>query len=115
MSISKEIQERINFLFQTNSEMSEKLYKYDAEAISEIGRLSQRGINPDDVIEAYESGDPSTMNYLYQQTKRLVGLKELYKMLCFEYYKKTKETSESVEHSNSQRKGVKKYLQIKNC
>lgn len=106
MGISKEIQERINLLFKTNSEMKEKLYKCDTEAIREIGMLSQRGINPDDVIAAYESGDPSTMNYLYQQAKRLVGLQELYKKLCFEYYKKIKDTPEAVENSNSQRRSV---------
>ena len=106
MSISKEIQERINLLFKTNSEMKEKLYKCDAGAIREIGRLSQRGINPDDVIAAYESGDPSTMNYLYQQAKRLIELQKLYKELCFEYYKKIKATPEAVENSNSQIKTI---------
>ena len=106
MSIPKEIQERINLLFKTNSEMKEKLYKCDAEAIREIGMLSQRGINPDDVIAAYESGDPTTMNYLYQQAKRLVGLQKLYKELCFEYYKKIKYTPETVENFNSQRRSI---------
>lgn len=106
MGISKEIQERINLLFKTNSEMKEKLYKCDAEAIREIGILSQKGINPDDVIAAYESGDPSTMNYLYQQAKKMVGLQELYKELCFEYYKKIKATPEAVEISNSQIRSI---------
>jgi len=106
MGISKEIQERINLLFKTNSEMKEKLYKCDAEAIREIGILSQKGINPDDVIAAYESGDPSSINYLYQQAKKLVGLQELYKELCFEYYKKIKATPEAVENSNSQIRGI---------
>ena len=86
--------------------MIEKLYKCDAEAIREIGSLSQRGINPDDVVVVYESGDPSTMNYLYQQVKRLVGLQELYKELCFEYYKKTKETSGNVKQSSNQRRRI---------
>ena len=106
MGISKEIQERINLLFKTNSEIKEKLYKCDAEAIREIGMLSQKGINPDDVIAAYESDDTSTMNYLYQQAKRLVGLQELYKELCFEYYKKIKATPEDVENSNSQIRSI---------
>ena len=106
MSISKETQERINLLFKTNPEMIEKLYKCDAKAIREIGSLSQRGINPADVVVAYESGEPNTMNYLYQQAKRLVGLQELYKELCFEYYKKTKETSGNVEQSCNQRRSI---------
>jgi hypothetical protein len=77
--------------------------KIDVEAIREIGSISQKGINPDDVIVAYESGDPNTMNYLYQQAKRLVGLQELYKDLCFEYYKKIKDNSGNIEQSNNQR------------
>ena len=97
MSVSKETQEKINLLFQTNPEMKDRLYNCDAEAIREIGSLSQRGISPDDVVVTYESGDQGNMNYLYKQAKRLVGLQELYKDLCFEYYKKTKNTSEHLE------------------
>lgn len=106
MSISKETQEKINFLFKTNPEMIEKLYDCDAQAIREIGSLSQRGISPEDVIVAYESGESSTMNYLYQQAKRLVGLQELYKELCFEYYKKTKDTQGHVENASSHKRIV---------
>ena len=108
MIISKKTQEKINILFKNNSEMKEKLYNCDADAIREIGINSQKGINPDDVIAAYESKDSNTMNYLYQQAKRLVGLQELYKELCFEYYKKTKETSGNVEQSCNQRRSIKK-------
>ena len=106
MSMSKETQEKINFLFKTNPEMLEKLYNCDAESIREIGSISRRGISPDDVIAAYESGDENTMNYLYKQAKRLVGLQELYKELCFEYYKKIKDTSESFEQSDNQRRRI---------
>ena len=103
MIISKENQERINFLFKTNPEMIEKLYKCDEQAIREIGSISQKGINPNDVISSYESNDPSAMKNLYQQAKRLVGLQELYKELCFEYYKKTKTTTDNLEQSSGQR------------
>lgn len=106
MSIPKKTQERINLLFKTNPEMIEKLYNCDAEAIREIGSLSQKGINPDDVIVAYQSGDPSTMNYLYQQAKRLVELQELYKELCFEHYKKIKDISGHVEQDGIQRRSI---------
>ena len=106
MSVSKESQERINLLFKSNPEMIEKLYKCDVEAIREVGSLSQKGINPDDVIAAYESGDSTTMNYLYRQAKRLVGLQELYKELCFEYYKKNKAIAGDEEQVSSQRKNI---------
>ena len=108
MSFSKETQEKINLLFKTKPEMIEKHNNCDAEAIREIGSLSQRGINPDDVVAAYESGDPDTMNYLYQQAKRLIGLQELYKELCFEYYKKTKDTSVHLEDISTNKTNLKK-------
>ena len=92
MNISKKNQEKVNILFENNSEMKEKLYKGDAEAIREIGIISQRGINPDEIIAAYESDDPSAMDNLYQNAKRLVELQKLYKVLCLEYYKKMKDT-----------------------
>lgn len=79
--------------------MKEKLLQCDADAIREVGSLSQRGMNPDDIIAAYESEDPETMKYLYLQAKRLVGLQELYKELSFEYYKKTKEIPEEISYS----------------
>ena len=107
MSVSKETQAKINLLFKTNPEMRDRLYNCDAEAIREIGSLSQRGINPDDVVVAYESGNQDTMNYLYQQAKRLVGLQELYKDLCFEYYKK-KNTSGHLEDVSSHKTNVKR-------
>lgn len=108
MSVSKETQEKINLLFKANPEMIDRLYNCDAEAIREIGSLSQRGINPDDVVVAYESGDPSAMKYLYQHAKKLIGLQELYKDLCFEYYKKTKDTLGHLEDVNSHKINVKK-------
>ena len=106
MSISKETQEKINLLFKNDPEMIEKLYKCDAEAIRKVGSLSKRGINPDDVILAYESEDPSTMNFLYQQAKRLVELQELYRELCFEYYQKTKDTLGHEEQASRQRRNA---------
>ena len=106
MSISQENQEKINVLFKTNPEMIEKLNRCDADAVREVGRLSQRGINPDDVIAACESGDPDTMNYLYQQAKRLIGMQELYKDLCFEYYMKLKDAPDTIDQANTHRRSI---------
>lgn len=101
MSINKETQERINFLFKTNSKMKEKLFKCDAEAIREVAILSQKGISPNAVKIAYESGDERAMKKLYEEAKRLLELQELYKELCIEFYSKTKETSESYNSEKS--------------
>ena len=108
MSISKENKERINTLFKTNPEMIEKLCNWDEEAIRQVASISQGGINPNDVIVAYESGDPNAMNSLYQQSKRLVGLQELYKDLCFEYCNKANDTSRNLEDVSNNEKNAKK-------
>lgn len=108
MIVSKETQEKINFLFKTNPEIADKLSNCDPEAIREIGILSQRGINPNDVIIAYKSGDPESLKQLYQQAKRLLLLQELYKDLCFEHYTQTKGTSENLEDVNSKKNNIKK-------
>ena len=86
--------------------MIKKLYDCDADAIREIGSLSQRGISPEDIIVAYESRDSSTINYLYHQAKRLVELQELYKDLCIEYYNKTKDTTDYEEQVGRQKNSI---------
>ena len=87
MNISKELQETINSLFKNNEEVIERLLTGDAEAIREIGSISQKGINPEDIVVAYESNDSETMKYLYGKAKKMIELQKLYKDLCLEYYK----------------------------
>ena len=90
MNTSKELQEKINLLFINNEELRERLLVGDANAIREIGSISQKGMNPEDIVDAYESNDSETMKYLYKKAKKLVELQKLYKDLCLEYYKKSK-------------------------
>ena len=104
MEISKETQEKIDFLFKKNPLMKEKLLNCDPNAIREIGSISQRGMNPDDIIAAYESNDPNTMEYLYNQAQKMVKLKELYRELCLEYCKKVKDEPKTEEQLNVKRK-----------
>ena len=87
MVFSKEIQKKIKILFQNDSKTREQLLSGNVEAIRKIGSISQRGINPEDVVIAFESNDSDTMNYLYNQSKRLVELHELYQELCYEFSK----------------------------
>lgn len=54
----------------------------DVGAISQVGIMSQKSINPEDVIDAYESGN---IDYLYNQAKKLIELQKLYKELCDAY------------------------------
>lgn len=86
MSLSKELQEKINILFESDDETRKKLLACDADTIRQIGSLSQKGINPEDIIYAYESND-TAMARLYENAKKIVELKKLYKDLCLEYSK----------------------------
>lgn len=88
MNTSKELQERVNALFKNNKALRDKLLAGDAEAIREIGSISQNGINPEDVAAAYESNDSETMKYLYRKSQKLIELQRLYKDLCLDYYKR---------------------------
>lgn len=96
MKTSKEIQERINLLFKNNKELKEKLLAGDANAIREIGSISQQGINPEDVVAAYESDDSETMKYLYKKSQKLIELQKLYRDLCLEYYKSKNDDGEII-------------------
>mgnify|MGYP003292326837 CR=1 FL=1 len=90
MNISKELQEKINLLFKNNEELRVSLLEGDANAIRQIGSISQKGMNPEDIVVAYESNDSETMKYLYEKAKKLIELQKVYKDLCLEYYNKSK-------------------------
>ena len=47
--------------------------------------------NPEDIVKAFESNNQNTMNALYNESKRLVELRELYKELCYEFYQNKEE------------------------
>jgi hypothetical protein len=58
------------------------------------GIISQKGMNPEDIVDAYESNDSETMKYLYMKAQKLIELQKLYKELCLEYYNATKDKGE---------------------
>ena len=82
MKISNELKKRIEKAFIRNNELRIQLLSGNVDAIHEIGIRSQKNIEPEDVIEAYES---DSMDYLYKQAKKMVELKKLYEDLC-DYY-----------------------------
>ena len=104
MIFSRETDERINTLFKTNEEMRKRLFACDANAIREIGFLAQTKVDPEDVIDAIESNDPDTLNYLLNKAKKLVELKTLYKDMCNEFYKKMKIPTETEEQTQDIRR-----------
>ena len=90
MNDSEELKRKINLLFKKNEEVRDKLLAGDADAIREIGLISQKGINPTDVVVAYESEDSAAMEILYDKAQKLIELQKIYRELCLEYYNKSK-------------------------
>ena len=76
------------------------LFHLDADAIRNVGKMSQARMNPYDFVVAYESGSSSAMHCFYQQAKRLILLQELYKQLCFAYHENTTDISKNKARSN---------------
>ena len=87
MNLSKELQETINELFENNEEIKGKLLSGDVDTIRKIGSVSQKGMEPDEIVNAYESNDSEMMENVYKKAKKLVELQKLYKDLCLEYNK----------------------------
>lgn len=78
-------QNKIKILFKNDKVMMERLLAWDANAVRELGCLSQRGIEPENVVEAINSGNIETLNYLKKQAEKMIEYKRLYKRLCLEF------------------------------
>ena len=89
MILSRETQERIKELFKGNEEMKVKLLSADPDAIREVGVLSQMRITPEDVVSSFDSNDKEAMQNLYNKAKIMLGLRDLYKIMCEEYSRNT--------------------------
>lgn len=109
MVFSIKTQKKIKKLFKNDSEIIEQLLSGNAEVISKatrkIGGISQEGIDPEDVVVAFESNDSDTMNYLYNQSKRLIELQELYQELCSEFCDNMINTT-TTEYSTEKKRSV---------
>ena len=88
MKFSKELEDKIKEIFKTEDGLRNNLLAGDAETIRKIGSLSQRGMNPEDVVDAIESDDPEAIKYLYHKAKRIIEMQKLYKDLCDAYTNK---------------------------
>ena len=82
--LSQELQNKIKRLLNTDEDLKQKLLKGDVDSIKLIPSISQKGINPKDVVEAFES---NRSEEIYKEAQRLLELQQLYKDLCFEYSK----------------------------
>ena len=82
--LSQELQNKIKRLLNTEEDLKQKLLKGDVDSIRLIASISQKGINPKDVVEAFES---NSFEAVYKEAQRVLELEQLYKELCFEYYK----------------------------
>ena len=78
-------QNKIKMLFKNDKVMMERLLAGDVDAVRELGSLSQRGIDPENVVEAINSGDIEILNYLKKQAEKMIEYKRLYRRLCLEF------------------------------
>ena len=83
MKISDELRKKIENFFPNDTELKNQLLSGNPNVISKIGIISQEGINPSDIITAYENND---MKSIYLKAKKLLELQKLYKDLNEEYY-----------------------------
>ena len=80
MNISYELKEKIERNFKGyKKDFKNKLLSCDAKAIKQVGIMSHKMIAPEDIVEAYESGN---IDYLYNQAKKMIELKKIYNELC---------------------------------
>lgn len=79
MNLTEDAKLKINEIFpgEKNEGIREKLLSGDVRIIREIGRISQNGIDPKDVLS-------KGIEELYTKAKRLLDLQDLYKCLCEE-------------------------------
>ena len=96
MKFSEELQSRIKNLFKNNEELRDKLLLGDADSIRQIGALSQKKINPEDIIKAYESNN-NQMEELYKKARFAVELKVLYRDLCLEFSRIARNANDMVK------------------
>ena len=75
MKLPNELAEKVERYFHFDEKLKNRLLRGDVEAIRDVGMIAQSKINPEDVIEAYES---DCIEYLYQKAKKKVTLEKLY-------------------------------------
>lgn len=92
MRLSAELETKIRILFENNQEVREELLAGNPDTIREIGAISQKGINPEDIVEAYENND-GKIDELYKKAKMMLELQKLYRELCLEYGKTRNESN----------------------
>ena len=86
MRLSAELETKIRILFENNQEVREELLAGNPDTIREIGFMSQRRIEPQEIVEAYENND-GKIDELYKKAKMMLEVKKLYRELCLEYGK----------------------------
>ena len=92
MRLSAELETKIRILFENNQEVREELLAGNPDTIREIGFMSQRRIEPQEIVEAYENND-GKIDELYKKAKMMLEVQKLYRELCLEYGKSKNESN----------------------
>ena len=89
MNFSEELKAKIRILFENNEDVKEKLLAENPDTIREIGFMSQRRIEPQEIVKAYESGNKNEIEELYKKAKMMIEIQKLYRELCLAYGKES--------------------------
>ena len=81
MNLFAETFKKVSELFKSNPQLEKALLSLDRDAIRSLTTEFQNGINPKDVVDAFEFGEES-LEYLRKKAERQIAVKELYKALC---------------------------------
>ncbi|MBR3249071.1 MAG: hypothetical protein IKF83_00010 [Clostridia bacterium] len=84
MKISKELKEEIE-KYISNKGLVNRLLSLNPKAIAYLGQISQSGIKPKEVIEAYNNND---MDAIYKLANKKIKLEEIYNELILIYSEK---------------------------
>jgi hypothetical protein len=89
MDFSEELKTKIRILFENNKKVREELLAGNPDTIREIGSISQKRIEPAEVVKAYESGNKNEIEELYKKSKMMIEVQKLYRELCLAYGKES--------------------------
>ena len=84
MNYMEEAVEMIEALYKNNPTMKKALLELDPDVIRNLGSEAQKGISPEDVVEAFDGG-ADTLEYLRKKAEKQLALKRLYRDLCKAY------------------------------
>ena len=78
--ISNKLKDKIEKNFKDKKELKNGLLSGNADIISKIGVLAQKGIDPKEIVKSYENDE---MEKLYKKANKMIEIQDIYNELCY--------------------------------